>query len=399
MNKARFALLSGLTLAATQAQADFYSSYMKDPDDGMLDASQYLSTVPMGFLPVPTIITEPAVGNGLALMGIFFHESQEQKQQRLQAAGGKPVLPKNISIVGLGGTSNGSKGGGLGHLGFWKDDTLRYKGFLLYSDFNLDFYSLGRLDLNRPVELNIAGPILLQQLSWRVPQSNWFIGARQLYRHVDSTLAAGESTPLLGDPALNAKLQDFLAERVGRDTTTSGLGLVLEYDSRNNPMGPTAGYDYTLQYTRFDSAIGSDVDYGEYHAEGLNYWNLSDQFDLGLRLQYDAVDPAAGERLPSYVMPAVDLRGVSATRYQDEQVATAEVELTYKMGRRWKFNTFTGVARVAESIGDMGAASSVTNLGVGFRYLIASRYGFWMGSDVARGPEESAFYIQAGSNW
>ncbi|MAB43247.1 MAG: glyceraldehyde-3-phosphate dehydrogenase, partial [Pseudomonadales bacterium] len=48
---------------------------------------------------------------------------------------------------------------------------------------------------------------------------------------------------------------------------------------------------------------------------------------------------------------------------------------------------------------DLGAASSVSNLGGGFRYLVAERYGFWMGADVARGPEESAFYIQAGSSW
>lgn len=395
----RLPLLLVTLCSAAQAQGSFYSSYMKDPDDGMLDASQYLSQVPMGFLPVPTVITEPAVGTGLAVMGIFFHESDDQKAQRLNAADGKPVLPKNISIVGLGATNNGSKGGGVGHLGFWKDDTLRYKGFLLYSDFNLDFYSLGSLDLDRPVELNIAGPILLQQLSWRLPESNWFVGARQLYRHVDATLVAGESLPTLANPALNDRLQGFLAERLDRKTTTSGLGLVLEYDSRNNPMGPTRGYDYTLQYTRFDSAIGSDVEYGEYLFEGLNYWGLSEQFDLGLRIQYDAVNPGAGDRLPSYVMPAVDLRGVSATRYQGEQVATAEIELTYKMGRRWKFNTFTGAARAADSFGDMGSASSVTNLGAGFRYLIASRYGFWMGADVARGPEESAFYIQAGSAW
>ncbi|MEH6565264.1 MAG: BamA/TamA family outer membrane protein [Halopseudomonas sp.] len=397
--KARTALLLGLLAGAGQAQADFYSSYLKDPEDGMLDASQYLSQVPLGFLPVPAPITEPAVGTGLAVMGIFFHESAEQKEQRLTAAGGNPVLPKNISVVGFGATNNGSKGGGLGHLGFWKDDSLRYKGFLLYSDFNLDFYSLGNLNLDRPVELNISGPLLLQQLTWRVPDSNWFVGGRQLYRHVDASLAGGENAPTLANPVLNERLQAFLNSDLDRKITTSGLGLLLEYDSRNNPMGPTLGYDYTLQYTRFDSAFGSDVEYDEYHAEGLNYWALSKQFDLALRMQYDAVDAGDSQRLPPYVMPAVDLRGVSATRYQGEQVATAEVELTYKLNRRWKFNTFTGVARAADSIGDMGSASSITNLGVGFRYLIASRYGFWMGSDVARGPEETAFYIQAGSVW
>ena len=80
-------------------------------------------------------------------------------------------------------------------------------------------------------------------------------------------------------------------------------------------------------------------------------------------------------------------------------MATGEVELTYKLNNRWKLSTFTGVARAADSFNDLGAAESVSNIGVGFRYLIAKRYGFWMGSDIARGPEETAFYIQAGSTW
>ncbi len=395
----RLTLLIGMICSAAQAHAGFYSTYMQDPDDGMLDASQYLSQVPMGFLPVPTIITEPAVGTGLAVMGVFFHESDEQKDQRMSAGSDKPVLPKNITIAGLGGTSNGSKGGGIGHLGFWHDDRIRYKGFLLYSDFNLDFYSLGNLDLDRPVGLNITGPLLLQQLSWRYADTNWFAGARQVYRHVESSLAVGEREPVLPDSELNDRLQDYIASRFDKSIISSGLGLVIEYDSRNNPMGPTLGYDYVFEYTRFDSAIGSDVEYDQYHLTGLNYWGLSKQFDLALRVQYDAVAPDGEQNLPPYAMPSVDLRGVSATRYQGEQVATGEVELTYKLNNRWKLSTFTGVARAADSFNDLGAAESVSNIGVGFRYLVAKRYGFWMGSDIARGPEETAFYIQAGSTW
>ena len=36
---------------------------------------------------------------------------------------------------------------------------------------------------------------------------------------------------------------------------------------------------------------------------------------------------------------------------------------------------------------------------IGFRYLIAKQYGFNMGIDVARGPEDTVWYIQAGSAW
>jgi hypothetical protein len=60
---------------------------------------------------------------------------------------------------------------------------------------------------------------------------------------------------------------------------------------------------------------------------------------------------------------------------------------------------FAGGGRVAQHFSDLGDADTEFSKGVGFRYLVARRYGFAMGIDIARGPEESAFYIQAGSTW
>lgn len=37
--------------------------------------------------------------------------------------------------------------------------------------------------------------------------------------------------------------------------------------------------------------------------------------------------------------------------------------------------------------------------GVGFRYLIASRLGLWVGLDYAKGPEGGVTYIQVGNAW
>ena len=37
--------------------------------------------------------------------------------------------------------------------------------------------------------------------------------------------------------------------------------------------------------------------------------------------------------------------------------------------------------------------------GLGFRYLVARKLNLYAGMDVARGPEDTALYIQAGSAW
>ena len=61
------------------------ASQFIDVFDGQFDASQYLSENAYGFLPVPIIITDPAVEGGLGLMGLFFHESDKEKEARLAA--------------------------------------------------------------------------------------------------------------------------------------------------------------------------------------------------------------------------------------------------------------------------------------------------------------------------
>jgi hypothetical protein len=160
-----------------------------------------------------------------------------------------------------------------------------------------------------------------------------------------------------------------------------------------------AGYYYTANYTVFDGAIGSDVEYDSYQVAGLNYWALGDRWNLGIRLQLDGVRAPEGEVLPSYVPPFVDLRGIPKSRYQGESVGVAEAQLDYKVNMRWKVGVFTGMGRAAEAFGDLSHAENVDTIGAGFRYLIARRYGFAMGLDVARGPEDTAVYIQAGSTW
>ena len=54
-----------------------------DPKDVALDTSNWLVDR-KGFLPIPLIITEPAVGFGLGAGLVFFHESKDTKEEDKQ---------------------------------------------------------------------------------------------------------------------------------------------------------------------------------------------------------------------------------------------------------------------------------------------------------------------------
>ena len=74
-----------LALGCHDAEAESSWSQFVDPDDGRFDASRFLADNVYGSLPLPIIITDPAVDVGLGAVGLFFHESEEQQEKRLAA--------------------------------------------------------------------------------------------------------------------------------------------------------------------------------------------------------------------------------------------------------------------------------------------------------------------------
>ena len=125
-----------------------------DPKDGKFDASNWLIER-SGFLPVPVIVSDPAVGYGGGLAVLFFHEPEEDSQK----TGDDDVLtlPPSVSFGAGIYTENESWAGAGGHFGSWKEDSLRYLGYLGGGSLNLKYYGAGinsSTDEN-PLEFNI----------------------------------------------------------------------------------------------------------------------------------------------------------------------------------------------------------------------------------------------------
>jgi len=77
-----------------------------DEQDGQLDLSNYLLRH-RGVLPVPIIITEPAVGYGFGMAAVYFSQSFEERAEASRAAG-EPVIPPDIAVGAGMKTENGT---------------------------------------------------------------------------------------------------------------------------------------------------------------------------------------------------------------------------------------------------------------------------------------------------
>ena len=376
----RVLILWLLIAGQAAAQSNEKRSLFTDPEDGKLDASEWLLER-KGFLPVPIIITEPAVGYGAGAALLFFRESIREVATRGKETG--HLTPPDIYGVALAATENGTKVGGAGGMVTFAQDRWRWRGGVGLADVNLDFYGAGGMlgTGERSIGYNLQGLMSSQQVMVRLGESNNFVAARWIYLDLEARFDASRPQPVLPARALEVK--------------SSGLGVSFEHDSRDNIFTPSRGFKGAIDSMFYSPDFGSDNKFEAYRAHLFAYLPLTKQFILGGRVD---ARTARGD-VPFYQLPYIDMRGIPAARYQDEDVGVIEAELRWNATPRWALVGFVGSGRAWGSTTSFDDADSVSAWGAGFRYLVARRLGLYMGVDLAKGPEDTAIYIQAGSAW
>lgn len=104
---------------------------LKDPTDGKFDVSGLLLAQSGGFLPMPIIVTEPALGGfGLGIAVGYFHGRKTAKKVDPWKLKMEELKPPSISLAAGLYTLNHSGVAVIGHLGRWRDVSIRYTGIL-----------------------------------------------------------------------------------------------------------------------------------------------------------------------------------------------------------------------------------------------------------------------------
>lgn len=374
MRSATLLLILSLILAYLPLEAQEKTgkiSVFRDSTDHALDISDWLIDM-KGALIIPTLITEPAVGYGLAAAAVFFHSSYSEKK-------GPPSMTGMVGAY----TQNGTWAAGVFHVGYWKQDRVRYMGALARLNANIDFYGAGLSGLleTEPVNLNMDAWLLLQQLKGRIRETNFFAGGRYLLYSTHNTFEVPVDLP------------EFDGQEM--KSTLSEATLIFNYDSRNNIFTATKGFYLDLMGTYSDTWFGGDALYGRMAMEAIGYLPVTSRLVVGLRYSgnYTYGD------VPVYARPIIRMRGVPLMKYQNRNTLLMETEVTYGFAKRWSVLGFAGIGTAYNSVSDFEEGKSVRTLGTGFRYLLARKLGAKMGVDFAASQDDFAFYIIFGSAW
>ena len=377
MIKKFFILLTVVvSVSSTTILAQKEQSKLRDTLDNALDVSHFLKDL-HGILPIAAPITEPAVGYGATVALLYFIPKKEKETGKK-----KNGIPDITGIAG-GYTSNHTWFAGIGYLGFWKEDKIRYRGVIGYGDINLTYYrSTPILPEDISGEFNLQSAIVLQQVKFRLAESDFFLGGKYLFAKTN-----------VGFP----KIFDFPnLDPLGFDIINSGIEIIGEFENYKNVFSPNQGMRIHLSYLQNLEVLGSNRDWGKLTFSSVFYFPVNRVWVPAIRVE----SLLATGKAPFYSKPFVGLRGVPAMRYQGDLTVLAETEQSFNMfSSRWDLVAFGGIGTTFESIDDLNAGPAVWSAGGGFRYLIARLFGLKMGIDVARGPEDWAVYVVFGSAW
>ena len=363
------------TSAAAAAPTGAHSgAKFRSAEDGWFDCSGFLDER-YGFLPFVTLITEPAVGYGVAGALTFINKPLVGGD----AGWGRP----NMTAVGGAWTENETWAAFVGDSRYWLDDRLQSRAGAVYASVNLDFYGIGEDAVlkDHPLRYNLEPKGGLIQGKYRLGGTRFWGGIGYGFFRTRVSFDAPESTP---------RLPDF-----ERDSDVGGLAPTLVYDSRDNIFTPVRGTYVEATAWFCDQALGGDDDFQHLQLVALQYFPFSSKWYLGLRADGTA---SFGDE-PFYALPYISLRGVAAMRYQGEQVAQLETELRWQFWKRFSLVGFAGYGAAWNDFERLENTQDVVAGGTGFRYELAREYGIHAGLDVGFSEDETAIYIQVGSAW
>jgi outer membrane protein assembly factor BamA len=169
----------------------------------------------------------------------------------------------------------------------------------------------------------------------------------------------------------------------------------LTYDTRDNIFTPTRGAYFEASAGVFSQALGADDEFQRASLLGMYYVPVCPRLYLGIR---GSASASFGNE-PFYLRPFISLRGVPIMRYQGEEVAQIEGELRWQFWKRFSLIGFAGGGAAWTHLERFENSRKLITGGAGLRYEIARKYGIHMGLDVARGPDNTAIYVQIGSAW
>jgi hypothetical protein len=327
----------------------------------------------VGFVVLPVPRSDPTLGTGLTLTGLLMYRAEGST---------RPWISGAAAMY----TDNDSKAAALFQKSYLMHDRLRLSAAVAAFDLNLRFYGIGANAGTRNISIPIEqqGTAVLAKGLYEVAP-NIFAGPIVRYISLE-TIIKVPPPPQLGIAIPPLQL----------DAVSAGLGIALEYDTRDSELDPTHGTFASVNavYPRTD--LGSDSNYGFLHFAYNRYLPVAPRWILALRA---STCSTTGD-VPYFDLCLFgmhnDLRGYVGGQYRDRAMYAVQGEARWNFHGRWGAVAFGGTGAVAPSWSEFSGATSLPSYGAGLRFLASKVHKVNISLDWARGRDDDAIYLRIG---
>jgi hypothetical protein len=328
------------------------------------------------FVIMPIPIANPTIGAGLGGAAMFLYPVDSRS-------------PVSSTTVGGLYTNNGTWAAGMSQKTFLSGDQYRLNGLFGYGNINLNFYGIGAEAGKRGNSIPITekGIFLMPEMLTRV-WDRLYGGLRYRFIQMETRFDPNQ----LHQNNINFEPTPAMVK-------SSGIGLLLNYDSRDNPYNPYKGTFLDVNATFAAKALGGDSDYQLYQVAFNYYYRLADRMVLACR----AFGKQTLGDVPlfdfSFFGVHNDLRGYPGGRYVDKMMFATQVEYRWNFWKRWGMVAFAGVGEVAPKMTELNTQDLLPSAGAGLRFMVSEKNRVNISVDYARGKEGDTVYFYIGESF
>ncbi|MBD2814688.1 BamA/TamA family outer membrane protein [Xenorhabdus sp. Flor] len=372
----RLVISSLLIFTTASAYADILPDRQKI--DGWLEelggSNQFDASkkIDWGVLPGPFYTPEMGVGIGVAVVGLYRPDSNDQISQN-----------SSLGLSGFG-SSTGAFGLNFTNYNFLADDQWRL--FVSGTLNNTPTYYWG--------QGYRAGKDNRNKESYRSQEFD--IRPRVLYRVADATyMGLGWNFSSVNASDTNVQAKKYFAQSVGgASVISSGVSAYFSYDTRDFLPNPQHGQTIELIYTYFSPELGADHHFHITQLQFSTYHQLSEKTVLAFDnyARFSAGDVPWNQL--SLLGNSQRMRGYYEGRYRDKNIFATQLELRHKLDWRHGVVGWIGTGTLSDTPSELGNRHWLPSIGVGYRFEFKPRMNVRL--DFGIGKDSTGFYFQVG---
>ncbi|MFA0087744.1 BamA/TamA family outer membrane protein [Vibrio sp. E150_011] len=356
------ALLLGVSPFSWSAE---YKDHVDDKKDKVENTRQ-TSGEKEGFIALPIPMSNPTLGTGVQLLGLYMHAKDPDSVAHNDTSG----------IMGMY-TSTESWLVGAFHDGALNDDTIRYTGGLFHGNLNLKYYGDGNDPTfsDDPLDYGMTMTAVMLRALFKLGDSSWYLGPQ--YNYMQTEISFNTFNSFWPQP---------------EDVKSGGLGAVLHFDTRDDNYYPTDGWFAQFSYMDYGEQWGGDGDYAIGKLAASNYTSVWENVVIASKVTMES----SGGDVPFYEKPTLKMRGFNHGRYRNDNIIQGQFEGRWTFKPRFGLVAFVGLGKTSEAEQDILSQNTIVTKGLGFRWQPVEQKKMNIRLDFAKGPEENTFYLSVG---